>query len=78
MCTLSIAGAYLHHAKYAAEKAHQKQRLLGIGMMKDSVTYRLLTEKEVNTGYLDRVKDQGEAEVLYDVNISSIDWLRGQ
>ena len=38
----------------------------------------ILTEKEVNTGYINRVKDRGEAEVFYEVDISCIDRFRGQ
>ena len=41
-------------------------------------TYIILTEKEVNTGYINRVKDRGEAEVFYEVDISCIDRFRGQ
>ena len=40
--------------------------------------YIILTEKEVNTGYTDRAKDRGKAEVFYEVNTSCIDRFWGQ
>ena len=40
--------------------------------------YIILTEKEVNTGYINRVKDLGFASVFYEVDISCIDRFRGQ